>query len=153
MFVAKFSRSDFLYRRCHDGITDQPLGLVTSIEFRPKWITGRWKLVVKGTDWGRDTEQEYAEHELDMLMVSEDTVTITELASILHRAQQVVDVARQVIGQTPGFEDAAEITLNKRFRLVTKVIMANDLNYATNMKLLLTEHFLLSIAPISAVQK
>jgi len=138
---------EYRYHHCHDDLTDHSFGFLFSLEFVPCWIRGSWTLKVKGLNWNEETVAEYSPDQLNLLRVTGVQVSISELAWCMYRAEQVVDVAREVIGHHENFELAAEMTLNERYRMVTKVVMANELNDTFHMKLLETEHFLLSIAP------
>ena len=140
---------EYRYFHCHDDLTSQPLGFLVSLKFVPCWIKGTWKLEVKGLNWNEDTAAEYCPDQVSSLRVTGVQVSISELAWCMYRAEQVVAFAREVIGHHENFELAAELTLSKRYRTVTKVVMANGLNDRFHMNLLETEHFLLTIAPES----
>jgi hypothetical protein len=144
---------EYRYFHCYDDLTGEPLGFLVSFKFVPCWIRGSWTLEVKGLNWNEETAAEYCPDQLNLLRVTGVQVSISELAWCLHRAEQVVAIAREVIGHHDNFEQAAELTLSERYRMVTKVVMANGLNDRFHMSLLEAEHFLLSIAPVADRRK
>lgn len=138
---------EYRYHLCHDDLDDQTLGFVVTLKFIPCWITGSWKLTVSGRNWAEETNQEYTPDQVALLRITGEKVTISELAWIMYRAQQVVDVAREVLGDTANFEQAATLTLDRQHRIVVRAVMANQLNDRHHLRLLETECFLLSISP------
>ena len=149
-FIAKlpFRLRNCLYRRCHNDLVGEPMGFLTSLKIQPLWVRKTWKLVATGQDWGEEKIAEFLTDDVWALHVSDEPVSITELAWCIHRAQVIIDVASRVIGNTPGFELAAELSLEKQHKMVVKIIMANDINDRENLKLLETLHTLLSIVPL-----
>ena len=148
-----FRISDYRYRRCHNDLTGESLGILVSLKVKPQWVSGRWKLIAKGQDWGEERVAEFSEDEVWALRVSREKVCISELAKGMHLAQRIVDVAREVVGKTPGFEEVAERMLDKQHRLVVKAVMANELNDRFHLELLETEYSLLTMVPATEVAK
>ena len=151
MLIAKLPHRlrEYRYHICHDDLDDTPLGFIVSLQFIPCWIKGTWNLGLCGRNWAEETIQTYTQDQVPLLRITGDAVSISELAWHMYRAEQVVDIAREVIGHHENFELAAELSLKKINRMVVKAIMANELNNNFHLELLQAEHFLLSVAPVT----
>lgn len=147
MLVARIPLSKYLYRHCHDDLTDQDMGFLTSLKVVPSRVKGTWTPKAKGRCLGEEVVQCCEQDQMHLLRITDEKVSVSELALELYRARCTVSLFRELLGEDQVLERAARIALAKEYRMVGKVMSANGTD-DFHWHLLQTEFFLLSVAPI-----